>query len=134
MLVVFVRRPGGQAQFSAQLRTQPATSPSIAEVQRWLSDHLDADLSVEALAGRAAMSPRNFARCFRNETGTTPAAYVEQVRIEAARRLLEATDLTVAAIARRIGIRHAETLHRSFRRRVGTTPELYRQHFGREVS
>jgi transcriptional regulator GlxA family with amidase domain len=103
-------------------------------VQRWLSDHLDADLSVEALAGRAAMSPRNFARCFRNETGTTPAAYVEQVRIEAARRLLEATDLTVAAIARRIGIRHAETLHRAFRRRVGTTPELYRQHFGRQVS
>ncbi len=131
MLVVFVRRPGGQAQFSAQLRTQPAHTPSIAEVQRWLSDHLDDDLSVDALAARAAMSPRNFARCFRNETGTTPAAYVEQVRIEAARRLLEATDLTVAAIARRIGIRHAETLHRAFRRRVGTTPELYRQHFGR---
>jgi transcriptional regulator GlxA family with amidase domain len=134
MLVVFVRRPGGQAQFSAQLRAQPASTPSIAEVQRWLSDHLDEDLSVEALASRAAMSPRNFTRCFRNETGTTPAAYVEQVRVEAARRLLQATDLTVAAIARQVGIRHAETLHRAFRRRVGTTPELYRQHFGRRVS
>jgi transcriptional regulator GlxA family with amidase domain len=134
MLVVFVRRPGGQAQFSAQLGTQPATTPSIAEVQRWLSDHLDEDLSVDALAARAAMSPRNFARCFRNETGTTPAAYVEQVRVEAARRLLQTTDLTVGAIARRVGIRHAETLHRAFRRRVGTTPELYRQHFGRRAS
>lgn len=134
MLVVFVRRPGGQAQFSAQLRAQPASTPSIAEVQRWLSDHLDEDLSVEALAARAAMSPRNFARCFRNETGTTPAAYVEQVRVEAARRLLQTTDLTVAAIARQVGIRHAETLHRAFRRRVGTTPEQYRQHFGRRVS
>ncbi len=134
MLVVFVRRPGGQAQFSAQLRTQPATTPSIAEVQRWLSDHLDEDLSVDALAARAAMSPRNFARCFRNETGTTPAAYVEQVRVEAARRLLQTTDLTVAAIARHVGIRHAETLHRAFRRRVGTTPELYRRLFGQRAS
>lgn len=134
MLVVFVRRPGGQAQFSAQMRAQPATSPSIADVQRWLSDHLTEDLTVDALAARAAMSPRNFARCFRNETGTTPAAYVEQVRVEAARRLLETTDLTVAAIARQVGIRHAETLHRAFRRRVGTTPEVYRQHFGRRAS
>ena len=134
MLVVFVRRPGGQAQFSAQLRAQAASTPSIAEVQRWLSDHLDEDLSVEALAARAAMSTRNFARCFRNETGTTPAAYVEQLRVEAARRLLQTTDLTVAAIARQVGIRHAETLHRAFRRRVGTTPELYRQLFGRRAS
>lgn len=134
MLVVFVRRPGGQAQFSAHLRAQPATTPSIAEVQRWLSDHLDDDLTVDALAARAAMSPRNFARCFRAETGTTPAAYVEQVRVEAARRLLQTTELSVAAIARQVGIRHAETLHRAFRRRVGTTPETYRQHFGRRAS
>jgi transcriptional regulator GlxA family with amidase domain len=133
-LVVFVRRPGGQSQFSAQLRARPASTPSIAELQRWLSDHLDADLTVDALAARAGMSPRNFARAFVRETGTTPAAYVEQVRIEAARRLLEGTDLTVSAIARHIGIRHAETLHRAFRRRVGTTPELYRQHFGRRGS
>lgn len=134
VLVVFVRRPGGQSQFSAQLRARPATSPSIAGLQRWLSDHLDADLSVGALAGRAAMSPRNFARAFRRETGTTPAAFVEQLRVEAARRLLEQTDETVAAIASRVGIRHAETLHRAFRRQVGTTPERYRQHFGRRAS
>jgi transcriptional regulator GlxA family with amidase domain len=133
-LVVFVRRPGGQSQFSAQLRVQPATTPSIVELQRWLSDHLDDDLSVDALAARAGMSPRNFARAFRRETGATPAAHVEGLRVEAARRLLETTNLTVGAIARQIGIRHAETLHRAFRRRVGTTPELYRQHFGRRAS
>jgi transcriptional regulator GlxA family with amidase domain len=131
-LVVFVRRPGGQSQFSAQLRAQRATTPSIVELQHWLNDHLDADLSVDALAARAGMSPRNFGRVFRRETGVTPGAHVEELRVEAARRLLETTDLTVGAIARRVGIRHAETLHRAFRRRVGTTPELYRQHFGRE--
>jgi transcriptional regulator GlxA family with amidase domain len=133
-LVVFVRRPGGQSQFSAQMRAQPATTPSISELQRWLSDHLDADLSVDALADRAGMSPRNFARVFRRETGTTPAVFVEQLRVEAARRLLEATDLTIAAIAHQVGLRHAETLHRAFRRRVGTTPERYRQHFSRRAS
>lgn len=134
MLVVFVRRPGGQAQFSTQLRTRPATTPSIAEVQRWLSDRLDADLTVEALAARAAMSPRNVTRCFRAETGTTPASFVEQVRIEAARRLLQTTDLTMSAIASTVGLRRAETLHRAFRRRVGTTPEQYRRHFGRSTA
>jgi len=134
VLVVFVRRPGGQSQFSAQMRARPATTPSIADLQRSLSDDLDADLSVDALAARAVMSPRNFARAFRRETGTTPAAFVEQLRVEAARRLLEDTDLTVAAIASRVGIRHAETLHRAFRRRVGTTPERYRQHFSRRAS
>jgi transcriptional regulator GlxA family with amidase domain len=128
-LVVFARRPGGQAQFSAQLRAQAARSPAIAELQRWLPDHLHEDLTVTRLAERAAMSPRSFARSFRAETGTTPAAHVEELRVEAARRLLETTDDTVGAIARRVGIRHAETLHRAFVRRVGTTPDRYRQHF-----
>lgn len=130
-LVVFARRPGGQAQFSATLRAEPATSPAIAEMQRWLPDHLDQDLTVERLAERARMSPRTFARAFRAETGTTPAAHVEELRVEAARRLLETTDLTVAAVARRVGLRHAETLHRAFLRRTGTTPANYRDHFAR---
>lgn len=133
-LVVFVRRPGGQSQFSAQLSVAPATTPSLAELQGWLSDHLDEDLRVESLAARAHMSPRSFARRFRDETGTTPAVFVEQLRVEAARRLLESTDLTVAAIARRVGMHHPETLHRAFRRRAGTTPDSYRQHFGRRAS
>ena len=133
-LVVFVRRPGGQSQFSAQLRTQPPTSSPIADVQRWLVDHLGDDLGVEALAEHARMSPRTFARIFRRETGTTPAAYVEDVRLETARRLLETTDLTVAAVAARVGMKHVETLHRAFRRRVGTTPDRYRQHFNSQAS
>jgi transcriptional regulator GlxA family with amidase domain len=130
-LVVFVRRPGGQAQFSAQLRSQPARTPAIASLQSWLPDHLTEDLEVDVLAERSAMSARTFARSFRTETGTTPAAYVEGLRVEAARRLLETSDLTVAAVATAVGLRHAETLHRAFRRRVGTTPDQYRQHFRR---
>jgi transcriptional regulator GlxA family with amidase domain len=126
-LVVHIRRPGGQPQVSAQLRAQAASTPSIAAVQHWVDDNLDADLGVAALAARARMSPRNFGRVFRRETGTTPAAYVEQVRVDAARRLLEMSDLTVDAIARRVGMRHAETLHRAFRRRIGTTPEQHRR-------
>jgi transcriptional regulator GlxA family with amidase domain len=133
-LVVFVRRPGGQEQFSAQLRAQPARTPAIAALQRWLPDHLDADLSVEALARRADMSARSFARTFVQETGTTPAAHVEALRVEAARRLLETSGLTVAAVARAVGIRHAETLHRAFQRRLGTSPDRYRQHFARRAS
>jgi transcriptional regulator GlxA family with amidase domain len=129
-LVVFVRRPGGQGQFSAQLLAQPAGTPSISELQRWLPDHLTEDLTVTTMARRAGMSARTFARAFRAETGTTPAAYVEALRVEAARRLLETTDLTVAAVAAGVGLRRPETLHRAFRRRVGTTPDRYRQHFG----
>ncbi|RMI29451.1 GlxA family transcriptional regulator [Nocardia stercoris] len=127
--VVFTRRSGGQAQFSAQMRAQPARTPAIRAVQQWLPDHLDGDLSVSALAERAGLSERHFARAFRAETGTTPAAFVEDLRVEAARRLLESTELTVTAIARAVGYRHGETLHRVFARRLVTTPERYRQHF-----
>ncbi|MEU0096070.1 DJ-1/PfpI family protein [Kribbella sp. NPDC006257] len=127
--VVFTRRPGGQTQFSAQLRVQTARTPAIRAVQNWLPDHLAQDLSVAALARRAGMSERNFARAFRAETGSTPAAFVESLRVEAARRLLETTALTVAAIARTVGYKHGETLHRLFTRRLATTPERYRQHF-----
>ena len=127
-LVVFARRPGGQAQFSAQLRGQDAHDPRLRDLLRWLPDHLDGDLAVARLAARAGMSPRTFARAFRAQVGTTPAAHVEALRVEAARRLLETTDLTVAAVARTVGLGRPETLHRAFSRRVGTTPDRYRQH------
>ena len=130
-LVVFVRRPGGQSQFSSQLRARPARRQELRDLQRWVPDHLAEDLSVAALARRADMSERSFVRAWRAETGTTPAAYVEQVRIEAARRLLESSDLTVDAVAREVGLGRAERLHRVVRRRLGTTPDQYRQHFAR---
>jgi transcriptional regulator GlxA family with amidase domain len=133
-LVVFARRPGGQSQFSAQLRAKPAATASIAELQRWLTDHLDENLTVEVLAAQASMSPRTFARCFVRETGLTPATYVEELRLEAAQRWLETSDLTVGAVASRVGMKHPEILHRAFRRRVGTTPDRYRQHFSRRPS
>jgi transcriptional regulator GlxA family with amidase domain len=133
-LVVFVQRPGGQAQFSAQMMAAPARTPSIVELQKWLPDHLASDLSVAALAERAGMSPRHFARAFRQEVGVTPAVLVERLRVEAARRLLETSDLTVAAVASEVGIGRPETLHRAFARRVGTTPDRYRQHFQRSAS
>ena len=129
-LVMFVQRPGGQAQFSTQLAAQrPARGP-VREVQAWLADHLADDLSVPVLAARAGMSERNFTRVFAAETGRTPGAYVETARVEAARRLLETTAGTVESIARACGFGTAETLHRGFKRTVGVTPGDYRRHFG----
>ena len=128
-LVVFVRRPGGQSQFSTQLQARPARREELRELQRWVPDHLTEDLGIAALAARASMSERTFVRAWRAETGTTPAAYVEALRIEAARRLLETSDLTVAAIAAEVGLGRPERLHRAVRRRLGTTPDQYRQHF-----
>ena len=132
-LVVFVRRPGGQSQFSAQLQTEPARSPAIAELQRWLPDHLDDDLTVAALARHVGLSQRQFARAFGAEVGTTPAVYVENLRLEAARRLLETSDLTVETIAKTVGMSLPETLYRAFRRRLGTTPDQYRQHWNSSI-
>jgi transcriptional regulator GlxA family with amidase domain len=128
-LVMFIRRAGGQSQFSPQLRAAAPSHPSLQALLAELPDHLDGDLSVRRLAERAAMSERTFARAFRAQTGITPAAHVEELRLDAAQRLLETTDLGVAAIARVVGLGSAETLHRSFRRRVGTTPASYRNHF-----
>jgi transcriptional regulator GlxA family with amidase domain len=128
-LVVFTRRPGGQSQFSAQLRAQDARTPAVRAVQQWLPDHLAEDLDIATLAARASMSTRNFSRLFRAETGQTPAVFVESLRVEAARRLLETTDFTIDAVARSVGFKHTETLHRAIARRLATTPARYRQHF-----
>ena len=133
-LVLFVRRPGGQAQFSAQLAAQVPGRAALRELLGWIAEHLDGDCSVAALAGRAAMSPRHFAREFRAATGMTPGAYVEAARVEAARRLLETTELTTAEVARRCGLRSVETLHRVCRKALGVTPGQYRRHFGPKAS
>ncbi len=128
-LVLFIRRPGGQAQFSAGLAGQDADRPSVRELQGWVADHLDADLSVGALAERAFMSQRNFARVFGREVGVTPAAYVSALRVERARTLLESTDLQLEEVARRCGFGTVETLRRVLRRALHVSPSAYRQRF-----
>ncbi|WP_194923573.1 GlxA family transcriptional regulator [Catenulispora pinisilvae] len=132
-LVLFIRRPGGQTQFSRGLAGQAASRPSIRELQDWIADHLDHDLSVTALADRALMSPRNFARVFATETGSTPAAYVEAVRLERARMLLESSQERIEEIARQCGFGTVETLRRSFSRHLHVSPHGYRQRFATAV-
>jgi transcriptional regulator GlxA family with amidase domain len=133
-LVVFVKRPGGQAQFSSQLEAQMADREPLRELQEWLPDHLDQDLSVPALAKRASMSERHFARAFREETGMTPAVYVESARVERARIFLDSGDLPVESIARQTGFGTVETMRRAFRRRVGVSPAGYRSRFRSEAA
>jgi transcriptional regulator GlxA family with amidase domain len=128
-LVLFLRRPGGQAQFSAGLAAQAAVRAPLRDLQGWMADHLDEGLSVAALAGRAHMSPRTFARAFRREVGLTPAAYVEALRVERARGALESTDLPVEVVAHQCGFGTVETLRRAFGRRVGVAPSAYRDRF-----
>ncbi|NED15955.1 GlxA family transcriptional regulator [Streptomyces sp. SID9124] len=129
-LVVFLRRPGGQSQFSAQLSAQTARREPLREVQHWITEHPGADLSVEALAARARLSPRHFARAFQAETGTTPGRYVDRVRLEHARRLLENTTDGVAGIARSSGYGTPEAMRRAFVRALGSGPAEYRRRFG----
>jgi transcriptional regulator GlxA family with amidase domain len=128
-LVLFIRRPGGQAQFSAGLAGQQADRSSVRELQEWIADHLDGDLSVTAMAERSLMSPRNFARLFAAEVGVTPAAYVTSLRLERARTLLETTDLQLQEVALRCGFGTVETLRRVFGRRLGVSPSDYRERF-----
>lgn len=128
-LVLFLRRPGGQAQFSAQLAAQFAQREPLRELQGWIFDHLDADLSVDALAQRAAMSPRNFRRVFANEVGSTPAKFVEHARVEAARRHLEETTEGVEVIATVCGFTSAEQMRCAFIRALGVSPAAYRERF-----
>jgi transcriptional regulator GlxA family with amidase domain len=128
-LVVFLRRPGNQAQFSAQLAAQTAVREPLREVQHWITGHPDADLSVEALAARARLSPRHFARAFQAETGLTPGRYVERVRLEQARRLLEDTADGVTGISRASGYGTPEAMRRAFVRTLGTAPAEYRRRF-----
>jgi transcriptional regulator GlxA family with amidase domain len=128
-LVVFLKRPGGQSQFSGALSAQQAARPALRELQAWIAGHLDEDLSVAALAERASMSERSFARAFRREVGQTPAAYVETLRVERARALLEDGAPSLDAVAQATGFSSAEVLRRAFHRRVGVSPAAYRERF-----
>jgi transcriptional regulator GlxA family with amidase domain len=130
MLVVYARRPGGQSQFSVQLERGSAADPPLRELQSWIAEHPDEDLSVGALAGRMHLSERQLGRVFRRELGTTPADYVERVRVEAARQLLETEPgHPLEEVAGRSGFASAEVMRRAFHRRVGASPREYRDRF-----
>jgi transcriptional regulator GlxA family with amidase domain len=128
-LVMFLRRPGGQSQFSSQLAVQTADREPLRELQAWIADHLVADLSVTTLADRVAMSPRHFARVFAAELGLTPARFVEVQRVEAARRRLEESADGVDLVAATCGFGCAEVMRRAFLRTVRVSPSDYRSRF-----
>ncbi|TPM96368.1 GlxA family transcriptional regulator [Mesorhizobium sp. B2-1-3A] len=126
-LVVFLKRPGGQAQFSQTLKLQLGDE-RFDRLHGWIQDNLDGDLSLPNLAERANMSPRSFSRHYREATGRTPARAIEEIRIEAARRMLERGQ-AVNQTARRCGFGSEETMRRGFLRVLGTNPRDYRERF-----
>jgi transcriptional regulator GlxA family with amidase domain len=126
-LVLFLRRPGGQPQLSVSLASQASEMTSIRELQIWIAEHLDTRLSVDDLADRMSMSVRNFERVFTREVGTTPSQYVLQMRVEAARRLLERTDGGLKRVASTAGFGSVDVMRRAFVRLLGITPHRYRR-------
>jgi transcriptional regulator GlxA family with amidase domain len=130
VLVVYLKRSGGQSQYSALLAGQvESASDEFAELDRWIAENLTASLTVEALAERACMSPRNFARVYTAKRNRTPAKAVEAIRVEAARRLLEDSDERLGAIAERCGFRNEEQMRGAFVRTIGVAPREYRKRF-----
>jgi len=126
-LVVFMQRPGGHAQFSVRLSTKPVLRSSLRPLLDAIAEDPAGDHRLAVLSKRAGFSERHLARVFFRELGTTPARYVEQVRVEAARAMLEASDAPLEVIARESGLGSAETLRRIFLRELGVTPHVYRQ-------
>lgn len=128
-LVMFLRRPGGQKQFSTTLSAQAGLSVRLADLVAWMSENLHRPLSVDDLAARASLSPRQFARAFRAEIGVTPARMLENMRVEAARRILETDRAGVSDVAARCGFQADETMRRAFLRQLGVPPGSYRNRF-----
>lgn len=128
-LVLYLRRPGGQSQFSAALSLQSSDRQPLRDLQSWVLENLDQRLDVETLAGRVAMSPRNFARVFGKEMGVTPGKFVERLRVETARRRLEETRRSLKQIAQECGFGSVGSMRTVFQRAVGIPPGQYRQHF-----
>lgn len=131
-LVMFLRRPGGQTQFAAPVWSGAAHHDGIREAVDLIHADPGADISVPTLAATAAMSTRNFTRVFAREVGTPPGRYLEQVRVAAARRLLETSTDTTDVVADRCGFGTAETMRRAFQRCVGTSPGAYRRRFSHD--
>ncbi len=128
-LVVFLRRPGNQTQFSTHLRAQTAHRQPLRDIQHWITEHPDADLTIDVLARRANLSARQFARAFTAETGATPGHYVDQTRLETARRLLEDTTNAIEHVARHSGYGTPEAMRRAFHKALGISPAEYRRRF-----
>ncbi|MDT7712240.1 MAG: hypothetical protein QOG46_929 [Pseudonocardiales bacterium] len=129
-LVVYLRRSGGQTQFSTLLAAQGADSEPVRDLLTWIPGHLADDLSVPALARQANLSERQFSRVFKADVGVSPAEHVETVRLEAACQLLETTARSIEQVAKTCGFGTPETMNRSFQRRLNTTPGEHRRHFG----
>jgi len=132
-MVVFLKRAGGQTQFSVPLSLQEADDGAFEGLHSWMQDHINGDLRVEALAAQVAMTPRTFARLYQARTGRTPAKAVEALRLDFARRALEETRLGVKEIAVRSGFLDEERMRRAFRRQIGVGPQDYRSKFGKDA-
>ncbi len=130
-LVLYLRRPGGQAQFSALLTPEPCRTPRLAALLEWIPANLGADLSLEALAAQARMAPRSLSRVFVRELGMGPGKYVERVRLEAARMLLQDAQASIGTVARLTGFGHPENLRRTFHKHLSVSPQEYAERFGR---
>ena len=128
-LVLYLRRPGGQSQFSAALSLQLTDRKPLRELESWVLDNLNKPLNMPALAERVAMSPRNFARVFTKEMKTTPAKFVERLRVEAARRRLEESRNTLETIAGECGFGNVNSMRNVFQRALRIAPGQYRRHF-----
>jgi transcriptional regulator GlxA family with amidase domain len=128
-MVVFLKRPGGQSQFSTHLQAQFSSIPAIRKALEWALAHLSEDLSAKALAAHVGMSERNFRRLFVDELRETPREYVERIRLDEARRQIEDTDLPAQAVAKQCGFGTVYSLRRAFVRQFGVTPQWYRAHF-----
>lgn len=129
-LVMFMRRPGGQAQFSPLLTPETTHAPRLATLLDWIPGQIGGDLSVDRLAEKACLPPRTLARAFQKELGTTPAKYVERVRVEAASALLGQQQASVATVARLCGFGHPENLRRSFHKHLAVSPQAFAERFG----
>jgi transcriptional regulator GlxA family with amidase domain len=128
-LVLYLRRPGGQSQFSAALSLQATDRKPLRELEAWVLDNLNKPLTVPVLAQRVAMSPRNFARVFTQELKTTPAKFVERLRVEAARRRLEESQNSMETIASECGFGNVNSMRNVFQRTLKIPPGQYRRHF-----
>ncbi len=128
-LVLYLRRPGGQSQFSAPMELRAKAGRTFSELHDWILENLKQPLSVESLASHSAMSPRNFSRVFSDTTGVSPGKYVELMRLEHARELLESSNSSVVEVAEECGFMREERLRRVFTRQLGITPSQYRLHF-----